>query len=250
MSEDKTYDIHTKPTEPGMQPLANDGCLASDHERGWHTPARPAPPLDPHAEFLIAENEREVQGIGQEFSLLLEDAMERSDQRAKERAEADAEILRTPADAEYMADLHEAARMPCFCNPQPSFVCTHHMAKHELELRRPKVVVLCGSTRFYDHFMQADYDETMAGNIVLSVGFARISPQARAEVTRYKHESEDIGCTPEQKVALDDLHKRKIDMADEVIVLNVGGYVGKSTASEIEYAEMCGKPIRWLEPPR
>lgn len=104
---------------------------------------------------------------------------------------------------------------------------------------RPKVVCLCGSTRFYDAFQRANYDETMAGNIVLSVGF-------------YMHSEgqvhgQTIGCTPEQKEALDQLHMRKIDLADEVLVLNVGGYYGESTQREIKYAETHGKPIRWLE---
>jgi cell division protein FtsB len=81
---------------------------------------------------------------------------------------------------------------------------------------------------------------------VLSVGFARETAEAR-EAVRYKHAGEDIGCTPAQKLALDELHKRKIDLADEVLVLNVGGYVGESTRSEIAYAKRTGKPVRWLE---
>jgi hypothetical protein len=47
---------------------------------------------------------------------------------------------------------------------------------------------------------------------------------------------------------LDDMHKRKIDMADEIFVINVGGYIGSSTRSEIEYATATGKAIRYLEP--
>ena len=57
-----------------------------------------------------------------------------------------------------------------------------------------------------------------------------------------------VGCTPEQKIALDELHKRKIDLCDEVYVLNVGGYIGDSTRSEIEYAEAHGKRVRYREP--
>jgi hypothetical protein len=106
---------------------------------------------------------------------------------------------------------------------------------------RPIIVCLCGSTRFYDAFQRANYEETMAGRIVLSVGF-------------YPHSShvhgEGVGCTPEQKDMLDELHKRKIDLADEILVLNVVGYVGDSTASEIAYAREHGKPIRWLNEPQ
>ena len=104
---------------------------------------------------------------------------------------------------------------------------------------RPRIVCLCGSTRFYDEFQQANYDETMAGRIVLSVGFY---PHAKA---KHGH-GEGVGHDSSEKVALDDLHKRKIDLADEVLVLNVGGYIGESTRSEIDYAVAHGKPVRYL----
>ncbi|MGK5741349.1 hypothetical protein [Micromonospora sp. URMC 103] len=105
---------------------------------------------------------------------------------------------------------------------------------------RPRIVVLCGSTRFYDQFQEANYRLTMAGKIVLSVGFY---PHAKAE---HGH-GEGVGHGSVEKVALDELHKRKIDLADEVHVLNVGGYIGVSTRSEINYAEAAGKPITYLE---
>jgi hypothetical protein len=103
-------------------------------------------------------------------------------------------------------------------------------------------VVLCGSTRFYDTYQDANYRETMAGRIVLSVGF-----YPRAAVLAH---GAGVGCTPEQKIALDALHFRKIEMADEVLILNVGGYVGESTAREIAHARSLGKRIRWLEEER
>lgn len=106
---------------------------------------------------------------------------------------------------------------------------------------KPKIVCLCGSTRFYDEFQKANYEETMAGHIVLSVGFYPHN-QTRAH-------GEDVGCTAEQKEALDQLHFRKIDLCDEVFVLNVGGYVGFSTGREIDYAKNAGKPVRYLEQP-
>lgn len=104
---------------------------------------------------------------------------------------------------------------------------------------RPKIVCLCGSSRFYQQFVEANYRETMAGRIVLSIGFY---PHAQNEI----HGGE-VGVTPEQKVALDELHKRKIDLADEVLVINVGGYIGESTGSEIQYALNRGKDVRFLE---
>ena len=107
-------------------------------------------------------------------------------------------------------------------------------------VRQRKVVCLCGSTRFYSEFQQANYYETMAGRIVLTVGFY---PHASAEV-----HGQHIGITGSQKDALDELHLRKIDLADEVLILNVDGYMGESTRREWEYAVSQGKPIRWLEP--
>jgi hypothetical protein len=104
----------------------------------------------------------------------------------------------------------------------------------------PRIVCLCGSTRFYDAFQQANYDLTMRGQIVLSVGFY---PHAKAE---HGH-GEGVGHDSAEKIALDELHKRKIDLADEVFVLNVGGYIGESTRSEIEYAEKIGRPVHYLE---
>lgn len=104
----------------------------------------------------------------------------------------------------------------------------------------PLIVVLCGSTRFYDAFQQANYELTMAGKIVLSVGFY---PHATAE---HGH-GEGVGHDSDQKAALDELHLRKIDLADEVVVLNVGGYIGESTRREIEYATAHGKPVTYLE---
>ncbi len=105
---------------------------------------------------------------------------------------------------------------------------------------KPTIVCLCGSTRFYRQFTEANYRETMAGKIVLSVGFY---PHATAEM-----HGEGIGITSDKKAALDELHKRKIDLADEVLVLNVNGYIGQSTRSEIEYARANGKPLFFLEP--
>ena len=107
-------------------------------------------------------------------------------------------------------------------------------------LHRPTIVCLCGSTRFYKAFQEAYFRETMRGLIVLSVGFY-------PDMKDGEH-GEERGITPGQKLQLDRLHKMKIDMADEILVLNVGGYVGDSTASEIEHARKRGKRIRWLEP--
>lgn len=99
---------------------------------------------------------------------------------------------------------------------------------------KPTVVCLCGSTRFSDTFREANFQETLAGRIVLSIGCDFKSDAA-------------LGLTEADKVRLDELHKRKIDLADEVLILNVGGYIGDSTRSELEYAKAHGKWIRYWE---
>lgn len=104
----------------------------------------------------------------------------------------------------------------------------------------PIIVCLCGSTRFYKDFLEQNYLETMAGKIVLSVGFY---PHATAEM-----HGEGVGITPEQKEALDQLHLRKVEMADEVLVLNRDGYIGSSTARELAHARTLGKVVRFLDP--
>lgn len=107
---------------------------------------------------------------------------------------------------------------------------------------RPIVVCLCGSTRFGETFARANLEETLAGKIVLSIG----CNMRDDDLFRDLAESE----LRKIKIKLDDLHKRKIDLADEILVLNVGGYIGESTRSEIEYAEKHGKHVRWLEETR
>jgi len=106
---------------------------------------------------------------------------------------------------------------------------------------RPKIVCLCGSTKFSEAFRKANLDETLAGNIVLSIGCnMRTDPEFIVYVEQAK---DDI------KVKLDELHKRKIDLANEVLILNVGGYIGESTRNEIAYATKMGKPVRYLVSP-
>lgn len=104
-----------------------------------------------------------------------------------------------------------------------------------------KVITLCGSTRFKDEFMEAQKRLTLEGNIVISVGL--FGHAGDAEVW----ENMDEGTLTKTKEMLDDMHKRKIDMADEIYVINVGGYIGSSTKSEIEYAKATEKGIRYLE---
>lgn len=108
------------------------------------------------------------------------------------------------------------------------------LAAHDI----PIIVCLCGSTRFTSAWQKAQLEETLAGRIVLTVG-------------NTTHPDDDLIAreiiTPEVKVQLDILHKKKIDLADEILVLNVGGYLGSSTKSEIAHAISTRKRIRFLE---
>lgn len=97
-----------------------------------------------------------------------------------------------------------------------------------------KVITLCGSTRFKEAFIEAQKRLTLEGNIVISVGL-------------FGHSGDEEAWTEGTKEMLDDMHKRKIDMADGIFVINVGGYIGSSTQSEIEYARETGKVVRFLE---
>ena len=106
---------------------------------------------------------------------------------------------------------------------------------------RYKVVTLCGSTRFKEEFMEAQKRLTLEGKIVISVGLFGHSGDSEV------WEGMDEGTLTQTKEMLDDMHKRKIDMADEIFVINVGGYIGESTASEIAYAKAAGKAVSYLE---
>jgi hypothetical protein len=99
-------------------------------------------------------------------------------------------------------------------------------------IMKPKIVCLCGSTKFKPSFEEAMRKETLEGKIVLSVGL-------------FVH-LEGLNMDGEIKIRLDELHKRKIDLADEIYVIDPNGYIGESTKSEIEYAEKHGKKIRYL----
>lgn len=97
-----------------------------------------------------------------------------------------------------------------------------------------KVITLCGSTRFKEEFLAEQKRLTLEGNIVISVGL-------------FGHSGDNEVWTENTKVMLDDMHKRKIDMADEIFVINKNGYIGASTKSEIEYALKTGKKVNYME---
>ena len=100
-------------------------------------------------------------------------------------------------------------------------------------VKKYKVITLCGSTKFKDKFLEAQKDLTLKGNIVISVGL-------------FGHSGDNEVWEPGVKEMLDDMHLRKIDMADEVCVITVNNYIGESTKREIEYAKKQNKIIKFL----
>ena len=98
-----------------------------------------------------------------------------------------------------------------------------------------KVITLCGSTKFKEEYLDAQKRLTLEGNIVISVGL-------------FGHSGDNEVWSEGTKAMLDDMHKRKIDMAGEIFVINVGGYIGDSTRSAIESAQSTGKGVKFLAP--
>ncbi len=105
------------------------------------------------------------------------------------------------------------------------------------------VVTLCGSTRFKEEYLEAQKRLTLQGYIVLSVGLFGHSGDSEV------WEGMDEGTLTRTKEMLDDMHKRKIDLSEEIYVVNPGGYIGESTRSEIAYAKEHGKRVRYLVEP-
>ena len=104
-----------------------------------------------------------------------------------------------------------------------------------------KVITLCGSTKFKDEFLREQKRLTLEGNIVLSVGLFGHSGDNEV------WEGMDDGTLTKTKEMLDDMHKRRIDMSDEIFVINKNGYIGTSTRSEIEYAISTNKKVNYME---
>ncbi|KKN95573.1 hypothetical protein LCGC14_0174420 [marine sediment metagenome] len=98
----------------------------------------------------------------------------------------------------------------------------------------PQIVVLCGSTRFNNLYDEMSLKFTKKGMIVLSIG-------------SHLHNDKDLKTDPEEKIMFEELHKRKIDLADLVFIINKNGYIGSSTSSEIDYAISKKKKIEYLE---
>ena len=101
--------------------------------------------------------------------------------------------------------------------------------------KKYSVITLCGSTKFKDDFIAVQKQLTLEGKIVLSLGL-------------FGHSGDNEIFNDGVKAMMDDMHRQRIDMSDEIFVINKGGYIGSSTKNEIEYATANGKKISYLEP--
>lgn len=111
------------------------------------------------------------------------------------------------------------------------------LADAKARLGIPPIVVICGSTRFMEEMTEADLEMTASGYIVVKPGCNMKQPHP---LWADPADAERI------KAALDDLHRAKIRIADDVLV--VGDYIGSSTIAEIAYARELGKPVRFTHP--
>lgn len=124
-------------------------------------------------------------------------------------------------------------------------IMTHMYKPDEYRIEKifetmPKIICLCGSTRFTKEMLVKQWELTKQGNVVLS--------WCALPDDYYKGDDKThIGDQEGVKQIVDEIHKRKIDLADEVLVLNIGGYIGDSTRSEIQYAKKFGKPVYYLQ---
>jgi len=107
-------------------------------------------------------------------------------------------------------------------------------------MNQPKIICLCGSTRFTEQMLVKQWELTKKGFIVLSWCALPDSYFIGQDTTH-------VGDQENVKEIVDEVHKRKIDLADECFILNIDGYIGESTRSEIEYAKAHGKVIKFLE---
>ncbi len=94
-----------------------------------------------------------------------------------------------------------------------------------------KIITLCGSTKFKKEFREVEAILALKGNVVLSLNFFE--------------QSDNISLTKEQFSVLEKVHQRKLDMCDEVYIIDVNNYIGESTKNEIKYATEQNKPIRY-----
>lgn len=112
-------------------------------------------------------------------------------------------------------------------------------------MKKPKIICICGSTRFADLHAVMKWEFEKTGEAICLM----INCLPAWYVEQKGWEGHDHFCEQSgKKEILDELHLRKIDIVDEVFIINKDGYIGESTRNEIEYAKKLGKPVFYLEP--
>jgi len=133
-----------------------------------------------------------------------------------------------------------AGQMLCLAGEEVVEQCTASLVNAALSYAKlpppPEIVCLCGSTKYLAAFLDWQRILTLEGVIVVTIGC----------VLRGDELMDSEGGDSAQKLKVDLLHRRKIDMADRVLVLDVDGYIGSSTKDEIQYAEETGKMVTML----
>ena len=178
----------------------------------------------------------------------------RAIEAAKREAGGEGTVAVPPGPLPLVLTKTDLKKMDCPFPPEPDFAEASPAPRAEATdvssrlawqhcTERPRVVTLCGSTRFMDEFFRSGWAETLAGRLVFSVGVVIRDEKAAASLPN-DHLGEHFGV----KEQLDEIHFRKIDLSDEILVLNVGGYIGKSTQREIAYAIATHKGVRFLNP--
>lgn len=99
---------------------------------------------------------------------------------------------------------------------------------------RPTIICLCGSMKFQTEFERVAKEQTLKGRIVFTLAFFIGSDGENLE--------------KEQRTLLQHLHRHKIKLSDEILVINPNGYIGEATQKDIEFAENLGKRIEYMEP--
>jgi hypothetical protein len=203
--------------------------------------ASPYLPLPPHAAKVLDAAQKQIAALEAALAELTDSARcndafldglraEIARLTASLAAERERLVVMT-AQADHFARRSEEMRTSACTLEVQRDAAVARAEKAERRFTAP-VVCICGSTKFKQAWIAENARLTGEGNIVLAVGL-------------WGHH-ERIFPDTETKTRLDDLHKRKIDLCNWVWVLDIGGYVGESTRSEIAYAEKLGRPVRRL----
>jgi hypothetical protein len=135
-------------------------------------------------------------------------------------------------------ELFDSMMLKGICSPSGEGKPVSAFLRETKPKTKPKIITLCGPTRFTSEMLKEAWRLTITGVIVIHWNILE-SKEA------FSHGAEAAGGNV--KDVVDALYLHKVAMADEVRVINVGGYIGESTRAELRHARKLGKPITWLE---